>query len=171
MSTSRWWTPPARRGAISLLLAWVCSALLLLYAPLHAADQRPSATCQPTPSDALGPFYEPEAPERSKVGEGYVLQGMVRSADDCQPLADAVIEFWLAGPNGRYGDAYRARVSSDKMGRYTFESHVPVSYSGRPPHIHIRVTAAGHRALVTQHYPATDQQRATFDLVLRPHQP
>jgi protocatechuate 3,4-dioxygenase beta subunit len=43
-----------------------------------------------------------------------------------------------------------------------------VGYAGRPPHIHIRVTAAGHRTLVTQHYPAAGQATATFDLVLRP---
>ena len=102
------------------------------------------------------------------MGEGYVLQGVVRSAANCQPLANAMVEFWLAGPDGRYGDAYRAHVLSEETGHYSFESHPPPPYSGRPAHIHLRVTAAGHRPLVTQHYPTADQQQATFDLVLVP---
>jgi catechol 1,2-dioxygenase len=43
---------------------------------------------------------------------------------------------------------------------------VPVSYGGRPPHIHLRVTAPGYEELVTQHYPERGQRKATFDLVL-----
>jgi protocatechuate 3,4-dioxygenase beta subunit len=116
----------------------------------------------------LGPFYKPDAPRRSQVGQGYVLQGVVRSAANCQPLANAMVEFWLAGPDGRYSDAYRGHVLAEETGHYTFESHRPPPYSGRPAHIHLRVTAAGHRVLVTQHYPAADQQQATFDLVLVP---
>jgi protocatechuate 3,4-dioxygenase beta subunit len=79
-----------------------------------------------------------------------------------------MVEFWLVGPDGAYSDAYRARVVAEETGHYTFESNRPVPYSGRPAHIHIRVTATGHRTLVTQHYPITGQQQATFDLVLRP---
>jgi hypothetical protein len=54
--------------------------------------------CKPTPPDALGPFYQPGAPVRDRVGKGYVLRGVVRSADNCAPLAGARLEFWLAGP-------------------------------------------------------------------------
>lgn len=134
---------------------------LVLYTPLHAA-------CPPTQRDGLGPFYKPDAPMRSKVGTGYVLQGVVRTADTCQPVPGALVEVWMAGPDGRYQDAYRARLKAEKTGHYRFESHIPVGYYGRPPHIHIRVTAAGHRVLVTQHYPPAGQHEATFDLVLRP---
>jgi protocatechuate 3,4-dioxygenase beta subunit len=45
-------------------------------------------------------------------------------------------------------------------------SNVPVSYSGRPPHIHVRVRAPGYEELVTQHYPQRGQRKANFDLVL-----
>jgi len=55
-----------------------------------------AATCEPTRPDARGPFYKANAPERSKVGEGYVLSGAARSSD-CSPIAGALIEFWLAG--------------------------------------------------------------------------
>ena len=124
---------------------------LILYTPIHAA-------CPPTQRDALGPFYKPNAPMRSKVGTGYVLQGVVQSAVTCQPLPGALVELWMAGPDGRYQDAYRARLKAEKTGHYRFESHIPVGYYGRPPHIHIRVTAAGHQVLVTQHYPPAGDQ-------------
>jgi catechol 1,2-dioxygenase len=51
-------------------------------------------------------------------------------------------------------------------GRYRLESNVPVSYGGRPPHIHVRVMAPGYEELVTQHYPERGQRKANFDLVL-----
>ncbi len=114
----------------------------------------------------LGPFYEPNAPVRTSVGSGYFLSGSVLSAGGCEPVRDARIEFWLANPEGEYDDAHRATVFAGERGRYRFESNVPVSYSGRPPHIHIRVTAPGYRNLVTQHYPEAGQTEANFDLVL-----
>ncbi|MCA1847408.1 MAG: hypothetical protein LC704_00215 [Actinobacteria bacterium] len=114
----------------------------------------------------LGPFYEPNAPERTSVGSGYVLSGSVLAAGGCEPVRDARIEFWLANPEGEYDDAHRATVFAGERGRYRFESNVPVSYGGRPPHIHIRVTAPGYRNLVTQHYPEAGQTEANFDLVL-----
>ena len=116
----------------------------------------------------LGPFYVPGAPVRDSVGQGYVLTGVVRSAVDCLPLAGAQIEFWLAGPNGEYGDAFRAALAAGEDGAYRFSSHVPPAYSGRPPHIHLRVMSPGYQTLVTQHYPSQGATSAGFDLVLSP---
>ena len=124
--------------------------------------------CSPTRADALGPFYKPGAPQRSKVGEGYRLSGTVQSAEDCTPIPGAQIEFWLAGPDGNYSDEYRAVMAADAQGSYTFESHTPPAYAGRPPHIHIRVSAEGYGTLVTQHYPQTGETGSVFDLVLAP---
>jgi protocatechuate 3,4-dioxygenase beta subunit len=42
------------------------------------------------------------------------------------------------------------------------------TYSRRPPHIHIRVTASGFKTLITQHYPKNGSNRDEFDLVLIP---
>lgn len=124
--------------------------------------------CTPTPPDALGPFYKPNAPERSQVGQGHVLRGVVRSANDCTALGSAKLEFWLAGPQGRYDDAHRATVFTNHAGEYQFESNFPPPYSGRPSHIHIRVSADGYRPLVTQYYPRKGQTEGMFDLVLIP---
>jgi len=131
----------------------------------HAAAGGP-ANCKPTQPDMLGPFYEPGAPVRTSVGSGYVLSGAVLAADECKPIGNARIEFWLANPRGDYDDAHRATVFAGERGRYRFESNVPVSYSGRPPHIHVRVTAPGYEELVTQHYPEPGQRKANFNLVL-----
>jgi protocatechuate 3,4-dioxygenase beta subunit len=125
-----------------------------------------SANCKPTQPDMLGPFYEPGAPVRTSVGSGYVLSGAVLAAENCKPIPNARIEFWLANPRGEYDDAHRATVLAGERGGYRFESNVPVSYGGRPPHIHVRVTAPGFEELVTQHYPQRGQRNANFDLVL-----
>jgi protocatechuate 3,4-dioxygenase beta subunit len=124
------------------------------------------ANCKPTQPDMLGPFYEPGAPVRTSVGSGYVLSGAVLAAEECKPIPNAKIEFWLANPRGDYDDAHRATVFADQRGEYRFESNVPVSYGGRLPHIHVRVRAPGYEELVTQHYPERGQRKANFDLVL-----
>jgi protocatechuate 3,4-dioxygenase beta subunit len=131
----------------------------------HAAAGRP-ANCKPTQPDMLGPFYEPGAPVRTSVGSGYVLSGAVLAAEVCKPIPNARIEFWLANPRGEYDDAHRATVFADERGDYRLESNVPVSYGGRPPHIHVRVRAPGYEELVTQHYTERGQRKANFDLVL-----
>ncbi len=103
---------------------------------------------------------------RTSVGSGYVLSGAVLAADGCRPIGNARIEFWLANAEGEYDDAHRATVLAGQRGGYRFESNVPVSYSVRPPHIHVRVTAPGFEELVTQHYPDPGQRKAKFNLVL-----
>jgi protocatechuate 3,4-dioxygenase beta subunit len=131
----------------------------------QAAGGEP-ADCKPTQPDMLGPFYEPGAPVRTSVGSGYVLSGRVLAAKECKPIPNAKIEFWLANPRGDYDDAHRATVLAGQKGEYRVESNVPVSYGGRPPHIHVRVRAPGYEELVTQHYPQCGQRKANFDLVL-----
>jgi protocatechuate 3,4-dioxygenase beta subunit len=130
----------------------------------HASGR--SAECKPTQPDMLGPFYEPGAPVRTSVGSGYVLSGTVLAAKECKPIPNAKIEFWLANSRGEYDDAHRATVLADQRGDYRFQSNVPVSYGGRPPHIHVRVRAPGYEELVTQHYAERGQRKANFDLVL-----
>jgi protocatechuate 3,4-dioxygenase beta subunit len=138
--------------------------------PTETGDSRPAAgrpaDCKPTQPDMLGPFYEPGAPVRTSVGSGYVLSGAVLVAEECKPIPSAQIEFWLANPEGEYDDAHRATVFASQRGEYRLESNVPVSYGGRPPHIHVRVTAPGYEELVAQHYPERGQRKANFDLVL-----
>ena len=126
------------------------------------------AACAPTQPDMLGPYFTPGAPTRAVVGEGYVLEGVVRTADGCAPVANAVIEVWQAGADGEYRDEYRATLTSDADGYYRFQGPFPAPYAGRPSHIHLRITAPGFRELVTQHYPQNSATSAVFDLILQP---
>ena len=146
------------------------SALLPIFTLLltvASASAAPSAwKCAPTSQDEIGPFYRPNAPVRDRIGSGYVLKGTVRSAATCRPIPGARIEFWQAGPDGNYGDAYRATIFADSRGRYRLTTSVPPPYARRPAHIHILVDMRGYAGLITQHYPVAGKRQATFDLTM-----
>ncbi|HSD50388.1 MAG TPA: intradiol ring-cleavage dioxygenase, partial [Candidatus Methylomirabilis sp.] len=80
----------------------------------------------------------------------------------------ARIEWWQANPQGRYDDAHRATQATDAEGKFRFETNFPGNYPGRPPHLHVKVSASGHRTLTTQLYPKPSQTELSFDLILRP---
>ena len=159
-----------------LVLSLASSPILLSPAKTILAQTQPTLSqlttpgthCEPTPPDYLGPFYKANPPVRSRVGEGYQLSGRVMSSADCTPIAKAAIELWLTGPNGSYDDDHRATIYSDQSGQYRFESNFPPAYSGRPPHIHLRVSANGFKTLATQHKPEDVQKTGEFDLILVP---
>jgi len=145
-------------------------SVLLLLMLLLGAEELPGQIyqCPPTPPDADGPFYRPDAPVRNRIGSGYGLTGMIQSAVDCTRIGNARIEVWMAGPEGMYGDEWRATLFSRPDGRYYFSSHFPGRYGSRPPHIHLIVNAPGFTELITQHYMQPGHQGAVFNLVLIP---
>lgn len=147
---------------VSLTVFSFISILAVSPPQLEAATWK----CAPTPQDEIGPFYRPNAPLRTKIGRGYVLKGTVLSAATCKPVPGARIEFWQAGPDGNYSDAYRATIISDSLGRYRLETSFPPPYASRPPHIHILVDMRGYAGLITQHYPRAGRSRATLDLTM-----
>ena len=161
---------------LSLVLSLACSLIFLVSVKTISAQTQTALSrsansdtkCEPTPADYLGPFYKAGAPVRSRVGKGYQLTGLAISSADCSPIANAEIELWLTGPDGSYDDDHRATIFSNDSGQYQFESNFPPGYSGRPPHIHIRVSANGFNTLATQHYPAAGQKAGEFDTVLLP---
>lgn len=146
----------------SLLLALVLVGGVV--AP--AAAQAPA--CAPTRPDMLGPFYKPDAPERARTGSGIVVTGAVRSAKDCAPISGARVEWWSADERGDYRDELRATQHADAQGRFSYETVAPGRYPGRPPHLHVRVSAPGHKTLVTQLYPKDGQRALASDFVLVP---
>ena len=133
-------------------------------------DLAPAATpvCAPTRPDSLGPFYEPNAPERDRTGQGLIISGIVRSARDCHALGEARIEWWSANAHGDYDAAHRATQQATADGQYHYTTDFPGRYPGRPPHLHVRITAPGHRTLVTQVYPQKTQTALSVDFVLVP---
>src|SRR5262245_63941547 len=110
--------------------------VLALAAPVLAQP-----ACAPTKPDMLGPMYVGGAPERDGTGQGFVVTGTVRSARGCGALSGARIEWWSVNPRGEYDDAHRAIQVVGADGRYRYETDVPVVYPGRPPHLHVKVTA------------------------------
>lgn len=140
----------------------VVSALVLA-APAAA---QPPASCPPTPPDMLGPFYKAGAPERAATGQGLVVSGTVRSAGGCAGLPGARLEWWSADGRGEYLDELRATQRTAADGAFRYETVAPGRYPGRPPHLHVKVSAPGHRPLVTQVYPRDGQRALTTDFVL-----
>ncbi|KAI1432731.1 Intradiol ring-cleavage dioxygenase [Xylaria sp. CBS 124048] len=154
-----------------------------------------------TPSAVLGPFYRADAPVlangSSIISESALnspwyeaaapllthISGRVVSASTREPIPDAAVDVWLAGPNGLYEqqDAnqpdmnLRGRFLTDKEGRYNMYALRPTAYpipfdgpAGRllklldrhpyrPAHIHFIVTADGHRTLTTQVFDREDE--------------
>ena len=151
-------------------MAWcvvlACVALGCITSPGPVSAAPP--TCVPTRADSLGPFYEPNAPERDNTGQGLLISGTVRSARDCSPVDGAVIEWWSANPRGDYDNAHRATQRANADGSYQYSTDFPGRYPGRPLHVHVRVSAPGHHTLVTQVYPQQAQTALHADLVLAP---
>ena len=145
----------------------VVLALVIVLA-LRASAPAQSTPCAPTRPDMLGPFYKPNAPERTVTGHGLVVSGTVRSAKGCGALAGARLEWWSADGRGEYQDELRATQRTGTDGSFRYETVAPGRYPGRPPHLHVKISAPGHRTLVTQFYPRDGQQAIATDLVLVP---
>ena len=139
--------------------------LVLLFGGWASAAAQERA-CTPTAPDMLGPFYKANAPERTRTGTGIVVTGAVRSAKGCAPLPGARVEWWSADERGEYRDELRATQHADAQGRFTYETVSPGRYPGRPPHLHVRITAPGHKPLVTQLYPHPTHRSISTDFVL-----
>jgi hypothetical protein len=148
----------------------VCAAAFAL-AALAAGDiaSAPAAPgCPPTLDDGAGPFGRGAPPRRSKIGTGHVLNGIVLSAVDCKPLAGARVHLWQADRRGQYLRSGSATLVTDRAGRFRFEGPPPVSYEGRPPHIHLRVIAAEHALLLSRYVRRAGATRGFVRLVLVP---
>jgi len=148
--------------------AAVVAAVLTMVFTAATGIAAGSFSCTPTEWEEIGPFYRPQAPVRSRIGTGYVLEGTVRSAKDCAPIVNARIELWQVGPTGEYDDSHRATIYSDRQGRYRLTTSFPPAYGRGRPHIHIVVDAKGYDGVITQHYPVKGTKKGEFDLVLVP---
>lgn len=147
-------------------------------------------------------------------GEPLVVRGVVRSLGG-GPLPGAVLDVWQTAPDGRYDvqdegvqapGNLRGVLEADEAGRYEFRTVRPVDYQvprdgpvgallaatgragWRPAHLHLVVSAPGHKTVVTHAFDATSahladdtvfgvrsslvvdlsQGEATFDVVLEP---
>lgn len=152
-----------------MLRALACLAIAVSVAAVFAltAAGTPAARCQPTVSDAAGPFQQNgvNAPRRSKIGTGHVLLGRV-VAPNCAPIARALVVFWQAGPNG-YRPNGRGSIRTDRAGRFRIEGPVPASYGGLP-HIHIAVFHGAYEELLSRYVVRRGAKTGRIQLVLTP---
>jgi protocatechuate 3,4-dioxygenase beta subunit len=71
-----------------------------------------------------------------------------------------------ADRSGKYVDSLRGAQKTGDKGEYAFTTSPPGIYPGRPPHIHFKVFASGHKPLTTQLYLRGGEKAVRFDLVV-----
>jgi protocatechuate 3,4-dioxygenase beta subunit len=111
-----------------------------------------------TPELTEGPYFTANSPERADLleqgvaGTKIVITGYVYTTD-CQPVANALLDFWQADGNGVYdnsGYTLRGHQFTDANGRYQLTTVVPGIYPGRTEHIHVKVQAPNGKLITSQ---------------------
>ncbi len=140
---------------------------------------RIAAAASATPPASEGPFYPTSSMRFDDVDNDLVkIAGQVEQAGGeivqlrgrvldraGKPQAGVRVEIWQCDVNGRYlhrGDfgwtsrdkAFQGFGHSltDETGHYRFRTIKPVPYSGRTPHIHVKLLRDGRELLTTQFY-------------------
>ena len=123
--------------------------------------------CEVTESNPGGTNnYIPDAPARDSLGRGFVITGLVRSAEGCRPLRDVRIQVWLATQTGGEEDN-RASVRTDAKGRYRLETAPTVPQFGEP-NIHVGYDGRDYGEVFIRRVVDLDDERAVVDLTLAP---
>jgi protocatechuate 3,4-dioxygenase beta subunit len=111
-----------------------------------------------TPELTEGPYFTANSPERASlledgmVGTKLVITGYVYTTD-CQPVANALLDFWQADANGVYdnsGYILRGHQFTDANGTYQLTTVIPGIYTGRTEHIHVKVQAPNGKLITSQ---------------------
>jgi protocatechuate 3,4-dioxygenase beta subunit len=162
-----------------ILLSDVTRTSVLIDALSHGGDESGATATDvegPMYTD-VPPFRTKIYEEYEGMGDEDPLfvRGTVTSTDG-SPLPGAVVDVWQTGPVGGYDlwderqpdGNFRGRVKAEEDGAYEFQTMLPKPYTvpttgptgryleamgqhpWRPAHIHFKVTAPGHRRLVTQ---------------------
>jgi protocatechuate 3,4-dioxygenase, beta subunit len=167
---------PDRRRSLRLAAAALI-ALPALHLRAHAQSAR-----RPTPAQTEGPFYPVALPADSDAdllangalryaqGQPAWVEGTLTDTEG-RALRGGTIEIWQCDQEGHYhhpGDGNRAdrafqgfgRMVVDNEGRWRFHTIKPVAYSGRTPHIHVKVKLGSRELLTTQLYVEGDPGNA-----------
>jgi protocatechuate 3,4-dioxygenase, beta subunit len=174
--------PPSKRRRV------LAAALVFAPALWLGPRAQPAPTRRATPAQTEGPFYPVEFPKDTDYdllrngnlsypeGQQTWLQGSVSDLAG-KPVSGAQVEIWQCDGAGHYhhaGDGGRAdkrfqgfgRVTAGADGTYRFRTIRPVAYSGRTPHIHVKVKLGRRELLTTQLY-VTDDPGNTRDFLWR----
>ena len=160
----------------------LAAALVGMPALWLGARAQPAPVRRATPAQTEGPFYPVDFPKDTDFdllrngnltypeGQAAWLEGSVSDLQG-RPVSGAQVEIWQCDGAGHYhhaGDGGRAdsrfqgfgRVAVGGDGSYRFRTIRPVAYSGRTPHIHVKVRLGRRELLTTQLYVANDPGNA-----------
>ena len=160
----------------------LAAALVIAPALWLGVRAQPAPARRATPAQTEGPFYPVAFPKDSDYdllrngnqtypeGQGTWLEGSVTDLSG-KPVSGAQVEIWQCDGAGHYhhaGDGGKAdqrfqgfgRVTVGADGSYRFRTIRPVAYSGRTPHIHVKVKLGRRDLLTTQLYVADDPSNA-----------
>jgi protocatechuate 3,4-dioxygenase beta subunit len=164
---------PQRRTGLRLGSGLALLAMPALWRVAKAQDGLP---LRPTVSQTEGPFYPVRLPldddadltrngtQTPRRGQPVQLDGRLVDLRG-RPLAGLQVEIWQCDADGHYhhpGDGDRAdpgfqgwgRTRVDADGRWRFRTLRPTPYTGRTPHIHVKVKDGARELLTTQLYVA-----------------
>ncbi len=142
--------------------------------PGFIRDALAQATLRLTPAQTEGPYYPVSLPADTDFdllaqgklhynrGTATWLDGSVTDTSG-RPLRGAVVEIWQCDEQGHYhhpADGGKAdpafqgfgRVVAGSDGSYRFRTIRPAPYTGRTPHIHVKVRLGQRELLTTQLY-------------------
>jgi protocatechuate 3,4-dioxygenase beta subunit len=116
-----------------------------------------AADCVLTPELTEGPYYVDDALFRRNVTEGksgmpLILRLSVVDASTCKAISGATVEIWHADAAGEYSafdgsskttHYLRGQQKTNSNGVASFVTIFPGWYSGRAPHIHVKVHVGG----------------------------
>ncbi len=128
-------------------------------------------TLLPTPSQTVGPFFSIGLcvrPSNELVPGGALrIEGRVLDGAD-EPVPDALVEIWQAGPEGTYAQSFGwGRCGTDGEGRYSFVTEKPGPVDGQAPHLVMLVFARGLlRPVLTRVYFPDEAEANLADAVL-----
>jgi protocatechuate 3,4-dioxygenase beta subunit len=114
-----------------------------------------AAACVLSPEVTEGPYWIANHLTRRNITEGraglpLALHITVIHAASCRTVHDADVELWHTDATGTYSGVLgntqhflRGHQKSDTAGRVLFNTIYPGWYSGRTPHIHLKVHVGG----------------------------
>jgi len=113
-----------------------------------------------TPAQLEGPFFTPNSPERSNLISTKDKAPKIQLSGEvldqlCRPVQGAMLDFWQSDERGEYdnrSDRLRGHQFADTKGGFSLLSLMPGEYTGRTPHLHVKVQRRNGPVLTTQLY-------------------
>ena len=145
----------------------------------------PKPSCILSPEQMEGPFYFDPKLVRKDITEGgpgvklaLILQVVAVESARCRPLEKVIVDAWHADAGGLYsgyerqGDKgtidtrgktfMRGTQITGKDGRVEFSTIFPGWYTGRVPHIHVKLRFANKTEVVTQVYFPAEESKEIY---------